>query len=160
MNTDDLTELVQSIVSQAYELTRKHLGQKNLPVNYACVFAQSETEYSSALGSAHEMGEVIIETPSGLLFHIEPMATAAGSLQLLKIRKPDPTRPERGDADFTISNFREFEEKYLQLPGFRRMEKPNFYMIELTDPMFNVRAYFSNPPLDQQLGISKSAQQR
>jgi hypothetical protein len=34
------------------------------------------------------------------------------------------------------------------------MEKPSFYMIELTDPDFNDRTYFSNPPLTEQLGIT------
>lgn len=33
------------------------------------------------------------------------------------------------------------------------MEKPDFYMIELMDPKFDVRAYFSNPPLDEQLNL-------
>jgi hypothetical protein len=72
---------------------------------------------------------------------------------VLKIRIPDPTRLERGDADFTISNFPEFKKKYLSKPGFKILRKPNFYMIELTDSNFDVRAYFSNPPLDRQLNI-------
>jgi hypothetical protein len=156
MQISELSKLVHEIVEQATALKNKHVNEPDAPVNYACVFAQSEIEYESLLDAAHEMGEVIMETPSGLLFRIEPMATAAGPLQLLKIRKPDPIRPERGDADFTIDDFEAFERDYLDLPNFSRMEKPTFYMIELTDPAFNVRAYFSNPPLDQQLGIKPS----
>ena len=38
-------------------------------------------------------------------------------------------------------------------PGFKILRKPDFYMIELMDPDFDVRAYFSNPPLDKQLKI-------
>ncbi len=70
---------------------------------------------------------------------------------MLKIRFPDSTRTERGDADFTISNFFEFENIYLSKPGFKKIQKPDFYMIELMD--FDVRAYFSNPPLDEQLNL-------
>ena len=102
---------------------------------------------------ARKIGKVIKKTSTGPLFHIKPLKTVSGFLQLLKIRMYDPTRPERGDADFTISNFAEFEAKYLPRPNFRRMEKPNFYMLELADSKFNVRVYFSNPPLTEQLGI-------
>ncbi len=101
----------------------------------------------------HKIGKVIQETPTGLLLHIEPIQTVSGVLKLLKIRIPDSTRPERGDADFTISNFSEFKKKYLLKPGFKIIKKPDFYMIELMDSDFDVRAYFSNPPLDQQLNI-------
>lgn len=33
------------------------------------------------------------------------------------------------------------------------MDKPDFYMIELIDSDFDVRVYFSNPPLDKQLNL-------
>ena len=91
---------------------------------------------------------------SGILFKIKPLQTVSGILRLLKIRIPDKTRPERGDADFTIKNFSEFENKYLGKPGFKLMPKDNFYMIELMDKEFDVRVYFSNPPLDKQLNIN------
>jgi len=71
----------------------------------------------------------------------------------LKIRIPDITRPERGDTDFTVSNFSGFEKKYLSKKGFKLIKKENFAMIELMDPKFDVRTYFSNPPLDVQLNI-------
>ncbi len=105
------------------------------------------------LEAAKKIGKIIKETPTGPLFLIGPLETVSGPLKLLKIRKYDPTRPELGDADFTISNFQEFEKKYLSKPNFKLIRRPNFYMIELMDPEFNVRAYFSNPPLDKQLNI-------
>ena len=43
--------------------------------------------------------------------------------------------------------------KYLSRNEFKIMKKENFYMIELIDKDFDVRAYFSNPPLSQQLNI-------
>lgn len=153
METEDLKKLVQSIVEKTTALKNKHIEYKNAPVNYACIFSQSKEEYGELLEVARKIGKVIQETPSGLLFHIEPLETVSGVLKLLKIRIYDPTRPERGDADFTISNFPEFEKKYLSKPGFKIMKKPDFYMIELMDSDFDVRAYFSNPPLDEQLNI-------
>jgi hypothetical protein len=96
---------------------------------------------------------VVEETSTGPLFHIQPLNTIAGKLRLLKIRKPDTTRLELGDADFTVSNYPEFKKKYLSQKGFSLIVRKNFEMIELVDPKFSVRAYFSNPPLDKQLGI-------
>ena len=153
MKTEDLKNLVKSIVEKATALKNKHIDDKNTPVNYACIFSQSKEEYEELLGASRKIGKVIQETPTGLLFHIDPLQTVSGVLKLLKIRIPDTTRPERGDADFTISNFLEFEKKYLSKSGFKILRKPDFYMIELMDSDFDVRAYFSNPPLDRQLNI-------
>ena len=144
---------VKEIVEKATALKNKHIDDKNTPVNYACIFSQSREEYDELLEVTRKIGNVIKETPTGLLFHIKPLQTISGTLKLLKIRIPDPTRPELGDADFTISNFSKFEKKYLSKSGFTLIKKDNFVMIELMDSNFDVRVYFSNPPLDVQLDI-------
>ena len=153
MDTEDLKIRVKSIVEKATALKNKHIDEKNTPVNYACIFSQSKEEYDELIEVTRKIGKVIQEMPTGLLFHIEPLQTISGTLKLLKIRIPDPTRPELGDADFTVSNFPEFEKKYLSKRGFKIMQKETFYMIELIDSDFDVRAYFSNPPLDEQLNL-------
>jgi hypothetical protein len=153
MNVKNLIKSVQEIVKRANTLKDKHTSEKNAPVNYACVFCQNDEQYDSLVALAQEIGKVIEETPTGPLFHIQPLDTIAGKLQLLKIRKPDATRPELGDADFTVSNYPEFKKKYLSQKGFSLIIRKSFEMIELTDSKFNVRAYFSNPPLNKQLKI-------
>ncbi len=152
MNTEDLKNLVQYIVAQAKELIPKDAGEF-APVNYACIFCQNKEEYSSILELAKQMGKVSQVTKSGLLFQIEPLATVAGNLQLLKIRAPDPTRPERGDADFTLLNYGDFKKAHLGQKGFALIDKGDFEMIEYVEPSAPVRVYFSNPPLDKQLGL-------
>lgn len=153
MDTKDLKIKVQNIVEKATALKNKHINNKNTPVNYACIFSQSKEEYDDLVKVARKIGNVIKETPTGLLFQISPLKTVSGFLKLLKIRLPDSTRPERGDADFTVSNFPEFKKKYLTKSGFKLIKREDFEMLELTDSRFDVRAYFSNPPLDKQLGI-------
>jgi len=153
MNVENLKQLVQEIVKKANTLKNKYTSEKNAPVNYACIFCQNDEQYDSLVALVKEIGKVIKETPTGPLFHIQPLDTIAGKLQLLKIRKPDATRPELGDADFTVSNYPKFKKKYLSQKGFKLIVRENFEMIELTDPPFNVRVYFSNPPLDKQFGI-------
>lgn len=109
MNTEDLKNKVQSIVEKATALKNKHTTDKNAPVNYACIFSHSKKEYTELLELTTKIGTVVEETPTGMLFQIEPLKTISGVLKLLKIRIPDSTRPELGDADFTISNFTDFE---------------------------------------------------
>ncbi len=147
-----MKELVQKIVKEAKKLKDKYTDQVSAPVNYACIFCQSEEEQQSFLEEANKLGVIIEQTLTGPLFKIS-LDTMAGKLQLLKIRKPDPTRPERGDADFTVSDYPAFKEKYLKNPSFKLIQKDDFEMIELYDKDADVRAYFSNPPLDKQLGL-------
>lgn len=155
MTPNDIKKLVREIVQQSCQLKDTHTSEKDAPVNYAAVFTQGQEEYETLLAAAKQLGLVIEQTPTGPLFKIKPLETAAGSLQLLKIRMPDKTRPERGDADFTITNYDTFKKKYLGKPGFKLIKRERFEMIEIMDPKFDVRAYFSNPPLDQQLGLDK-----
>ena len=155
MTTGNLTTKIQNIVKQAKELKDKHTDQYNAPVNYVCIFCQSEVESEELSKLAQKIGKIIKQTYSGPLFLIEPVETATGKVSLLKIRRPDPTRPQQGDADFTVKDYQSFKEKYLKPPNFSLIKRSGFEMIELKDPDFDVLAYFSHPTLEELLGISK-----
>ncbi len=141
------------IVQHSCELKDKHTTEKNARVNYAAVFSQNEKEHNEFYELAKLIGRVIQNTLTGDLFEIEGIDTVSGKLRLLKIRKPDTTRPERGDADFTVADYQTFKNANLPKQGFKLIERKDFEMIELIDPAFNVRVYFSHPPLDQQLRL-------
>ncbi len=153
MNSKEFKNLVQAIVAEATKLRDARTTEHNAPVNYACVFSQSEEEYESLLAVAKQFGKIVQETEMGPVFYIEPLSTVAGNLRLVKIRKPDPKRKERGDADFTVADYPTFKKKYLGASGFRLIERPNMEMIELADPAFDILAYFSNPPLGKVLNL-------
>ena len=155
MRVSELKSAVQNIVKEAARLKDKHTAEKTAHVNYTCIFSQDQREYESLIEAVRQLGgKVRRETPTGPLFEIAPLTTESGKLRLLKIRIPDRTRPERGDADFTVADYGSFKGKYLSKPGFKLIERPEMEMIELMDGAFNVRAYFSNPPLDKQLGLA------
>ncbi len=149
----ELKKIAQKIVSEARELKNKYEIEPNAPVNYACIFSQSEKEFQVLLEAAEKSGKIIEQTRMGPLFQITPIPTVAGDLQLLKIRLPDKNRPERGDADFTLEHYLDFKSKCLTKPGFALIKKEKFEMIELADKNFNVLAYFSHPPLTEQFGL-------
>ena len=153
MTKEELQKMIQLIVSQAKEMKDKHMAGDDSSVNYAAIFSQDDDEYEDLIEAIKEFGEVILDTKTGSLFKITPLDTAAGDLKLVKIRKPDKTRPERGDADFTVDDYGKLKKEFLGKEGFKLIEREDFEMIELMDSEFNVRAYFSNPPLDKQLKV-------
>lgn len=119
MDTDYLTKLVQNIVKESCELKDRYTDEHAAPVNYACIFFQNQDEFEILIKITNQIGQIIQKTPTGSLFNIHPIKTTSGNLKLLKIRNPDETRPERGDADFTVSDYPEFKEKYLSKDGFK-----------------------------------------
>ena len=153
MNIEDLKNIVKNIVAQA-DILKCQLLNDPAPVNYACIFCQSDDEFMSFLGIVKQVGTVAQNTKAGPVFQIEPLPTIAGNLQLLKIRKPDPTRPERGDADFTLSNYDKFKKEHINQKGFKLIDKGNLEMIEYRVPDANVLVNFSNPTLAHVLGIT------
>jgi len=145
--------IIQDTVKQASVLKGKHTTEKDAPVNYVCIFTQSDKEYQELDVQVAKTGKVIKETKMGNVYQVDPMQTVAGKLQIVKIRKPDPERLEWGDADFTVSDYKSFKKEYLNKPGFKLIERPDMEMIELADPKSKVLAYFSNPTLGEVLGI-------
>ena len=153
MTSEELKNLVKSILELATDLKNTHTEEINAPVNYACIFAQSENEYVELDVCASRLGRVAKETISGQLYIIDPIDTVAGPLRLLKIRKLDSARPERGDADFTVTDYQSFKRRVLSRDHFSLIDRGEFEMIELHDGVADVRVYFSNPTVANLLGI-------
>jgi hypothetical protein len=153
MNSYSLLDKVQKIVRESQKLKDRHTDQVNAQVNYVCIFSHTFEEYNDLYKLITKFGEIVQDTTTGPLIKFPPMPTTAGDLQLLKIRMPDVSRKERGDADFTVKNYQEFKNKYINNSGFKLIIRDKFEMIELSDSSFGVLAYFSNPPLDVQLGL-------
>jgi hypothetical protein len=158
MTIDDLKKLTKKIVAEARRLNAAHTTERQAPVNYACVFTQTDDEYKETIKVASQLGPVVQETAMGPVFHMVPLSTDAGVLRLLKIRRPDPKRPERGDADFTVADYETFKKTYLNKPGFGLITRKEMEMIELIDPAYNVLAYYSHPTLDVVLKLGKTEQ--
>lgn len=155
-----LLDHIQQVISKACELKDEYTDQKKAAVNYACLFSQSDLEYKDLLDLASVLGEVIEKTPTGPIYRIKSFPTEAGPLQLVKVRKPDSSRKELGDADFTVDDYTKFKAKYLDQPRFKLIERENFEMMELSDPSSEVLAYFSHPTQEELLGVSQADNRR
>ena len=153
MKKDQFISIVKELVKDACALKNRHTKEVDAAVNYACIFPHSESEYDDFFAIANSIGTVAKETPTGMLFLVDPIDTVSGNLRLVKVRKPDPTRTERGDADFTVVDYDSFKSEILKLGGTQLIERPGMEMIELMEDGADVRVYFSNPPMDKQLRI-------
>ena len=124
MDVADLEELVKDIVCRASRLKDRYTDQEYAKVNYACIFSHSDGEYAELVKASQEIGKAIEDTPTGPLFHIKPVETVSGQVKLLKIRRPDKDRVERGDADFTVPEYESFKAICLSKPPFRLIHRP------------------------------------
>lgn len=148
-------EIIEYIVPKTLELNKLYLPDEQVHINYSAIFCQSEEEFEILNATAALLGAVVENTPTGPLYKFtKPLKTIAGPLWLLKVRKPDVTRPQRGDADFTLLDYPSFKKEHLaDSQHFSLIERAGFEMMELRDQKYNVLSYFSNPPLTIQYGI-------
>ncbi|MEX1112032.1 MAG: hypothetical protein WEC84_01090 [Candidatus Andersenbacteria bacterium] len=151
-----INNIVEYIVPKTLALVRRYVLSEEVEINYCAIFCQNEEEYKELEAEASGLGEVVDDTPTGPLYRLqEPLETVAGPLYLIKIRKPDPVRPQRGDADFTLKNYEAFKKKHAgDTEHFKVINRDTFEMIELRDSKIDVLVYFSNPPLTKQFSIT------
>jgi len=156
VNSNDLLPLAKQIVAEANRMRNKHSQHFTGHVGYCAIFAQSHEEYIALDSAAKSLGKIAQDTPTGFTYLVPGIETDAGLLRILKIRKPDVTRKERGDADFSLLDYQAFKDDVIGKQGFSLIVRPKTEMIELIDSDFNVRAYFSNPPVETHDGIREA----
>jgi hypothetical protein len=158
MSETNLESAVRTIVQRANTLRLKHASKFDAHVSYCAIFCQDDRQFDSINTAASGIGVLADDTPTGPVYVVPPIDTVVGPLRVVKVRKPDTTRPEKGDTDFGVANYAEFKAANIGRPGFKLIVRPNFEMIELMDPDFDVRAYFSHPPVEEHSGIKETLQ--
>jgi len=149
----NLEERVRYIVDKSLELKNKFTDAKEAPIEFACIFCQNQGEYRDLDFLVSKRGGVVQETDMGKIYLLtEGILTEAGLLRLLKVRKPDSQRHEKGDTDFN-TNFPEFKARYEHNPRFELVTRDTFEMLRLSDPEYDVMACFSSVPMSKDLGI-------
>ena len=109
---NNLITTINYIVGRSTELKDKFTNASSAPVEFLCIFCQNEEEYKQFTRSIETAGKIVQRTPSGFTYLLEKsIETIAGPLRLVKVRKPDPQRLERGDADFN-TEYKNFKKTY------------------------------------------------
>ena len=152
----DLLSFVSYIVDKSIQMKDKYTNANDAPIEFACFFCQNDTEYKKLTAEIQKLGKVVQDTPTGFTYLLnQPLETKAGSFRLVKIRKPDPLRKERGDTDFN-TNYPEFKKKYGKKPNFELIDRDSFEMVRLSVPNQDVMVCFSSIPLSRVLGINSN----
>ena len=152
MTIQDLQKIVNYIVNQGLLAITDNTDETDLPIDYMGIFAKDDAEYveiEDLLKTLGKPGDKSATTRSGSTFILDkPFETPAGALKVLKIRKPDPTRPQRGAPDFKVKDYSAFKEKYLQSSGnFTLMPRKEYEMVELKG--IDVLVYFPSKTFDE-----------
>lgn len=150
----DLISIVNYLVDKSILMKNKYTDAEDAPIEFACIFCQNDAEYEKLTTEIQALGKIAQNTTTGFTYLLnQPLETKAGALSLVKIRKPDPLRKERGDTDFN-TNYPEFKSKYSNEPNFELIERANFEMLRLSAPNQEVMVCFSSIPLSRFLGIN------
>lgn len=153
MITVKFNQIISHIVAKCIELKNKYTKEKNLEIDYICIFSHTQEEYLELIKHASNIGKIVDETKTGPVFkfHI-PLKTVTGKAKVLKIRIPDETKQEIGDVDFN-TDYKVFKTEYLGKENFTLIKRERFEMIELKDSMYDVLVYFSSTPPSKLLDI-------
>jgi hypothetical protein len=149
-----LEQQIQDIAAAARELMDRSTGGVAASASYVCIVCQNDGQFADVCEAASKRGAVIMSTPSGPIFEIAPLPSAAGEVRILKVRRFDSARPEVGDADFDLSDYAEFKRTHLGRPGFTLVPGDGHERIKLAEIGTDVHVFFSSPTISQQFGIA------
>lgn len=140
-NKEGLVETVRYVAGRTSELCKMIIG-KELPIKSLTVFAHSEIEFERLTKILEEMGKPYNYNKGPRVELNEPVITGKNQITHLRIRKPDPERPQVGCNDFE-TDYESFKRDYLSshFENLRLIKRPEYEMIEFYDPSFDVLAY-------------------
>ncbi len=140
-NQEELIEVVKYIAVETSRMAQKIVG-KIFPIKSLTVFAHSQPEFELLEKILAKMGKPYNYNNGPRVELHEPIKVGSNRITHLRIRKPDPERPQVGCNDFE-TDYEVFKRKYLSkhLENLRLIKRPKCEMIELHDPGFKVLVY-------------------
>ncbi|MFA6271567.1 MAG: hypothetical protein WC693_00470 [Patescibacteria group bacterium] len=147
-------KIIRYIIERGIEAVNANTDEFPVTIDYLSVFAKDEAEYQDMIEYTRELGRStdskMSKTGKTILLK-SPIETEAGLLKVIKIRKPDATRPQRGAPDFKVGDYQEFKNKYLMANGnFTLMLRADYEMIELKG--VDVLVYFPSKLFKERAG--------
>jgi hypothetical protein len=138
---EELLEAVRYVATEVSKLTDNVVGLP-YPIKSLTVFSHSESEYALLIGILSGMGKPHDENNGPRVELTEPIEVGENHITHLRIRKPDPERPQVGCADLTVE-YTSFKKTFLEAypHNIRLIKRPNYDMLELHHPEFDVLAY-------------------
>lgn len=140
-NQKELMEAVKHVASETSKMAKKIVG-KTFPIKSLTVFTHSQPEFELLIEILAKIGKPYNYNNGPRVELYEPIEIGENHIIHLRIRKPDPERPQVGCNDFE-TDYRFFKSKYLlkYADNLSFIKRPEYEMIELHDKEFDVLAY-------------------
>jgi hypothetical protein len=140
-NQKELIEAVRYIASETSRMAQKIVGV-SFPIKSLTIFAHSQPEFELLIEILAKIGKPYNYNNGPRVELYEPIEAGENRITHLRIRKPDPERPQAGSNDFE-TDYENFKSGYLsKFPdNLSLIKRPEYEMIELHDKDFNVLAY-------------------
>jgi len=140
-NQKELIEAVKYVVLETSKMAEK-LVNKTFPIKYLTIFAHSQPEFKLLTGILARIGRPYNYNNGPRVELYEPIEIEENRIIHLRIRKPDPKRPQIGCSDFE-TDYEAFKSEYLSkhADNLSLIKRPEYDMIEFHDKEFDVLAY-------------------
>ena len=144
----ELINIIEYIVKQWIIAVKSNTEETDYSLDYVAINSRTNEEYFRFIEIFNNIGKIIKSelTWETYILH-NPIEILWFKLGLLKIRKVDPTRPQRWYPDFKV-NYKKFKEKYIKSSNFALIIREDFEMIELK--WIDVLVYFPNKTLGEE----------
>jgi hypothetical protein len=140
-NQAQLVEAVKYIASATSKMSLKIIG-KTFPIKSLTIFSHSPAEFKRLSEILSRIGNPYNYNNGPRVELNEPIEVEKNRINHLRIRKPDPERPQSGCNDFD-TDYENFKHSYLaKFPhNLKLIKRPEYEMIEIRDKKFDVLAY-------------------
>lgn len=141
LSEERLIEAVKYVAMQTSILAEKIVGQ-SFPIVSLTIFSHDQKEYDQLTQILNQLGSFYNENNGPRVTLYKSVEVGQNRITHLRIRKPDIERPQVGCNDFVV-NYEDFKSKYLELhlENLKLIKRPEYEMIEIRHPDFDVLAY-------------------
>lgn len=142
MSSEELLKAVHYIADRSSVMCAKIIGHV-LPISSLTVFSHYPDEFEYWEKMLPLMGAVLTYNNGPYVNLTEPILLPTGKIMKLRVRYPDPERPQVGCNDFEVKDYTSFKKHYLDTNpnNLRLIMRPEYEMIEFFDKDFDVLAY-------------------
>lgn len=139
LEKQQFTATLQHIAEQGAALCRQVLN-RDLPIDTLTIFTHSPEEYDFVAEVARTYGPESAFTHGDTLYIASDFMVGDCRIIYLGVRRPDPTRPEVGYADYPVTDYAAIVAA--NYPGVQEITSGRGQkLLELRHPDFDVRGY-------------------
>lgn len=140
---EELQRAILYIATETEILVENIVGVK-YPIPYLTVFSHYPKEYEALNKILAQLGKPEPANNGVAVRLAKPIKLADQYIPKIRIREPDPYRPHVGCNDFKVTDYTKFRNKLFsgnKRDNFRVIPRPEYEMIELFHPDYDVLAY-------------------